>query len=285
MTSQSNASCECSGYNTQNRNTVYTKINKNKQSINPCKYSKQKLNDGTKIWKIEWQFFSARFKCPSSLTHNFPVPFQKQTVFELLYTRAGNSLICSSLVHSFAHFAQIKWATVSDSLISLKTNERLWVNRLGRSRQMSNSKRFAQVPHDKWANEQLAKKIKNLILKNERFAHYLNFGERCERIGQVAHQKWALWSNHSGHSPKWANMSEWLRSLRGIERAWAKRSGCSPKMSDWANCSLFWVNRSFAHFLAKNERFAQKTNKRIPSPALNDAHTTTLQYYSTKCFI
>ena len=27
-------------------------------------------------------------------------------------------------------------------------------------------------------------------------------------------------------------------------------------------------NRSFAHFWAKNERFARKTNERIPSPAL-----------------
>ena len=38
----------------------------------------------------------------------------------LTITRAGNSLI-----RSFAHFAQIKRATVSDSLRSLKTNEQL----------------------------------------------------------------------------------------------------------------------------------------------------------------
>ena len=30
----------------------------------------------------------------------------------------------------------------------------------------------------------------------------------------------------------------------------------------WANCS----GCSFAHFLAKNEQFAQKTNEWIPSP-------------------
>ena len=28
-----------------------------------------------------------------------------------------------------------------------------------------------------------------------------------------------------------------------------------------------WVNRSFAHFLTKNEWFARKSNERIPSPA------------------
>ena len=30
---------------------------------------------------------------------------------------------------------------------------------------------------------------------------------------------------------------------------------------------FFIANRSFAHFFAKNERFAQKTDERIPSPA------------------
>ena len=63
--------------------------------------------------------------------------------------------------------------------------------------------------------------------------------ERCERIAQVAHQKWAMWANCSGRS---------------------------PKMSEWVNHSFFWANRSFAHFWAKNERFAQKTDERIPSP-------------------
>ena len=52
---------------------------------------------------------------------------------------------------SFAHFAQINWGTVSDSLRSLKTNELLWANRSGRSRQMSNAERIVQVAHDKWA--------------------------------------------------------------------------------------------------------------------------------------
>ena len=65
-----------------------------------------------------------------------------------------------SFAHSsFAHFAQINWGTVSDLLRSLKTNERLWANRSGRSRQRSDCEWFAQVAHDRWANETLAQKF------------------------------------------------------------------------------------------------------------------------------
>ena len=32
------------------------------------------------------------------------------------------------------------------------------------------------------------------------------------------------------------------------------------------NRSFFRANRSFAHFWAKNEQFARKTDERIPSP-------------------
>ena len=46
----------------------------------------------------------------------------------------------------------------------------------------------------------------------------LTKNERCERIAQVSYQKWAT-------------MSDSLWSHRGNERSWAKRSGCSPKMS------------------------------------------------------
>ena len=78
--------------------------------------------------------------------------------------RAGNSLICSfwpkqmSNCERFAQIAQDKWATVSESLRSLKTNEQSWANRSGRSCQMSNREQFTQVAHDKWANEPFAQK-------------------------------------------------------------------------------------------------------------------------------
>ena len=59
--------------------------------------------------------------------------------------RAGNSLI-----RSFAQIALIKWATVSDSLRSLRTNEQLWANRSGSSCQKSYHEQNPQVAHDKW---------------------------------------------------------------------------------------------------------------------------------------
>ena len=59
----------------------------------------------------------------------------------------------------FAQIAQDKWATVSESLRSLETNEWPWANPSGHSRQMSHCERFAQVAHDKWANEGFSQKF------------------------------------------------------------------------------------------------------------------------------
>ena len=66
---------------------------------------------------------------------------------------------------SFAHFTQIKWAALSDSL---KTNERLWVNHSGHSYQKSDCERIAQVAHDKWAT--VSDLLRSLMI-NKRFAH------------------------------------------------------------------------------------------------------------------
>ena len=98
----------------------------------------------------------------------------------IVFYRAGNSLICSSLICSiqmsdcerFAQIAQEKWSTVSESLRLLKTNERLWANRSGSSWQMSDHERFAQVAHDKWANEHFAKKY---LAKKSKFAFLVCF--------------------------------------------------------------------------------------------------------------
>ena len=107
-------------------------------------------------------------------------------------TRAGNSLIPSLLIHSFAHFAQIKWATVSDSLRSLKTNERLWANRSGCSEEMSDREQFAQVAQRKWAM------WVNRSFRSPKMSDH-------ERFAQVAQRKWAI-------------VSESLRSLTKNER-------------------------------------------------------------------
>ena len=61
---------------------------------------------------------------------------------------------------------------------------------------MSDCERFAQVAHDKLANERFAQifltKLYFLVCfleKHQRFAHSLFFNEGSERIAQVAHQK------------------------------------------------------------------------------------------------
>ena len=174
--------------------------------------------------------------------------------------RVWNSLICLSLICSFVQIAQIKWATVSNSLRLLRTNEHLWANRSGCSSQKSDCERIAQIAHDKWAtvnnlhrllmineqmsisliflSESLVRSFALSLTKNERFAQtnltkmaffgkfFVSFflykkdqfshslflmsneseslwlltkNERCERIAQVAQQKWAtmselLWS-------------------------------------------------------------------------------------------
>ena len=81
------------------------------------------------------------------ITSVSPLSFHKSLTLLYLSFLTGlgiGSLICS--------FPQIKWAIVSDLLRSLKTNERLWANHSGRSRQMINHEQISQVAHDKWAN-------------------------------------------------------------------------------------------------------------------------------------
>ena len=103
---------------------------------------------------------------------------------------------------------------------------------------------------------------------------------KCLRFAQIAQDKWAMWANISGGSPKLSDLSKSLRSFTINEQPWAIRLGRSPKMSDHEliaqvahlkcanerNRSFFWANHSFAYFWAKNERFAQKIDERIPSP-------------------
>ena len=182
-----------------------------------------------------------------------------------------------------AQVAQRKWATVSESLRSLRGNERQWANRSGRSRQMSNPERFAQVTQRKWANERfaqniLAKKSKILFLvcfiydikkfywkmsESFIFAHFLFFGERCERVAHnrsfslidvseslrlLTKNEWCEWIAQVTNQ-KWATMSDSLTWLRGNERSRSNRSGRSPKMSDWGNRSFanFWQKTSNSH--------------------------------------
>ena len=154
---------------------------------------------------------------------------------------------CMWIVLCYIYFDKVCTVTVKQgwefahSLKLLRTNELMWVIRSGRSGQMSD----------------------------------------CERISQVAHDKWA-------------NMSDSLRSLRRNVRSWANRSGCSVKMSKWTNRSLFeqiahsltflaknerseirWANSQHCilfTFLAKKERFPPKFDERSPNPAVKKAY-------------
>ena len=72
-------------------------------------------------------------------------------------------------------------------------------------------------------------------------SYLLRLLTKNERFAQVAHQKWAICS------------------------------GRSPKMSEWANRSFFWDNRSIAPFWAKHERFAQKTDEKTVNCSLDSA--------------
>ena len=127
---------------------------------------------------------------------------------------------------------------------------------------MSDHEQIAQVAHDKWANEWfpqnilakkskilffsmfyigffLFKKISNLLIPSflvsyvSELLRSLTKNEGCEQIAQVSHQKWATMSNS-------------LRSL--------------TKNEQMSESLVFWANRSFAHFFAKNKRFAQRTD-------------------------
>ena len=110
-----------------------------------------------------------------------------------------------------------------------------------------------------------------MYCKNERIAHFLFFGEQCEWITQVTHQKWAMWANRSGRSPKmsdhepfaqvaqrkWVIVSESLRLLTKNE-GMSESLICSflgqqasdllgnllsefPALLPWdAHCKVFW---------------------------------------------
>ena len=84
------------------------------------------------------------------------------------------------------------------------------------------------------------------------FAHFLFFGEWCE---QFAHDRSFLLSD----------VSESLRLLTKNERSWENRSGRSPKMSEWVNCSFFGANRSFAQFGQKTRYSLGKPMSEFPA--------------------
>ena len=123
-----------------------------------------------------------------------------------------------------AQIAHNKWATVSDSLRSFMINERMsksivfFIESLIRSFALSLTKK-----HEWFAQKKLTKIVILVrfwlfcnfcfFIKNSYSLIPSFFNEQCEQIAQVAHQKWELWANCSGCSPK---MSKWANRLLSL---------------------------------------------------------------------
>ena len=123
----------------------------------------------------------------------------------------------------FAQVAQDKWATVSESLRSLMTNEGVWAIRSGCSGPMSESLVFLSkslmfsFAHKKWTIR--SKKFEKIVF----WYVFTFFGSFFKN----AHSFWAKWANRSSRSgqmsdrerfaqvaqKEWTIVSESLRSL------------------------------------------------------------------------
>ena len=85
----------------------------------------------------------------------------------------------------------------------------------------------------------------------------LTKNERCERIAQVAHQKWAMWANRSGCSPK---MSDHERLAQVAHQKWATLSKSLRSLTK---------NERIAHFFEQSAHsliFSQKTSDALRNP-------------------
>ena len=143
---------------------------------------------------------------------------------------------------------------------------------------MSNRERFAQVAQRKWANERVAKifwlkniksyffstfcigfvkKMSDLLIPSflvsnvSKSLRLLTKNEQCERIAQVAHQKWAMWANRSGRSPK---MSNHERFAQVAQRKWAivsKSLRWLTKNERISKSLVFWSESLICSFSGK----------------------------------
>ena len=149
-----------------------------------------------------------------------------------------------------AEVAHDKWATVSDSLRSLMTNEQFAQKCiLKKTKILFFFVCFVYFFILKMSNLLIPSFLVSDVSKSLRL---LTKNERCEPIAQVAHQKWAI-------------MSDLLRSFRGNEWSGANRSGRSPKMSDCEQIAQLaqknlqsWADRwSRSEEMSDHEQIAQ----------------------------
>ena len=87
----------------------------------------------------------------------------------------AHSLLFKERYERIAQFAPNERATVSESLRLLSKNEQPWVIRSGGSPKMSDCERIAQVAHQKWANE--------------RIAHSLIFSQKKELLAEKTNEQ------------------------------------------------------------------------------------------------
>ena len=234
---------------------------------------------------------------PEQIAHgcSFLVSDLSDLLTSLIFSRFGNLLICS-----FAQIAQIKWATVSDLLRSLKTNERLWANGSGRSCQKSDWEWIAQVAHDKWSTVSNSLRLIHDNWVNEQIAYF--FWANClfalfslllSKNEQFAKKIWlksyffvCFFLNEQFNQSLFFN--EWCEQIAQVtHQKWAMWANCtrrSPKMSvheryaqvahqKWATLSKSlrrspkmseWLNHSF--FCA----IRTKSKERISNSAYNE---------------
>ena len=124
---------------------------------------------------------------------------------------------------------------MSDLLRLLKAKERLWANCSGRSWQMSDRERFAQVAHDKWANERFTQIFLTKIIFLVRFIYVFLFKKTSDSLIP------SFLMRYVRESLRLLTKNEWPWAIRS--GPWANRSGHSPKMSKWANHSFFRKKR------------------------------------------
>ena len=73
-------------------------------------------------------------------------------------------------------------------------------------------------------------------------AHSLIFGERCQQIAQVAHQKWAMWANCSGCSPKMSDHDQIAQvSHQKWGNEWISTDTVSVRLND--GFIVFYINQ------------------------------------------
>ena len=127
---------------------------------------------------------------------------------------------------------------------------------------MSDCEQFAQVAHDKWANEQIAlfsEQITYLLICSQKTSDSLNkIWLKCF-FWYVFCRFFEKTSDFLISSFLMSDMSKKLRLLTKNEWTWVIRSGRSPKMNKLQGWEFsHWFSEGIARFLRKNEQISKQ---------------------------